>query len=392
MSPEELVDLLVDLARVPSAVPLGEDTLIEPDDPILVHYVQDELRPRFVAAGAHDIVDLPKNQFAARFGSGDGPCLVLMAYTPTQHHNLMHDPWSGRVASAPGTSDPAVYGQGVTQNKAHQACMVALASWLSQEDHDIEGTLWLCVNNEGRSSHECSDAILDNLPGDDPSLVVQLFNTDFGISVGNRGRVDLAVHVSGQATHSAAPPATGRVIDTVGDVIAAVGELDTSLTERQHPDLGGERAVVYQVSFDPIAPHTLPGTAKLIVDRRYVPPTEPAGAVEQLRHALAGLESTGCQIRVEQGATMLPALQTAQQLAPVRPLEEAVSSVLGREAERLIYGGAFDAGGPVARGIATVMFGVPDEGDLLGDDYVRTSDLVTEFTVLQQTTRNFFAM
>src|SRR5699024_8601498 len=193
MSAENLLDVLVDLAKVPSAVPLGPQTLIAPDDAILVRYVQDELRPRFRAVGARDIIDLPMNQFAVRFGSGDGPCLALMAYTPTQHHNLMDDPWSGRIATAPGSSELAVYGHGVTEENVHEACLVQVAVWNAEEGLELTGTLWLCVNNEGMSTHDGSNAILDHLPGPPPGLLIQLFNTDFKVSVGNRGRVDLSV-------------------------------------------------------------------------------------------------------------------------------------------------------------------------------------------------------
>lgn len=195
-----LVDTLARLARVPSAVPLGPDTLIEPDHPMLRHYVQECLRPEFVAVGAYDIVDLPRNQFAVRFGDGAGPCLALMAYTPTQHHDLMTDPWSGRIRTPleHGVGEPCVFGQGVTQNKAHQACLLDLARWLGAAEAPLRGTLYLCVNNEGRSSHDCSWAILDGLP-ERPDLVVQLFCTGFDVTVGNRGRVDVAVDVRGTA-------------------------------------------------------------------------------------------------------------------------------------------------------------------------------------------------
>ena len=44
-----LLDTLLDLGRVPTDVPVGFDTLIEPDDPKLVHYAQEVMRPRLTA-------------------------------------------------------------------------------------------------------------------------------------------------------------------------------------------------------------------------------------------------------------------------------------------------------------------------------------------------------
>ena len=42
-----LVTTLSRLATVPTDVPMGYDTLMEPDDPKLVHYVQRVLRPNW---------------------------------------------------------------------------------------------------------------------------------------------------------------------------------------------------------------------------------------------------------------------------------------------------------------------------------------------------------
>lgn len=389
MSDQLLVDTLVKLARVPSAVALGSETLMAPDDPILVDYVQAQLRPRFVDCGAYTVLDLPLNQFAVQFGNGHGPCLALMAYTPTQHHNMMTDPWSGRIAVPPGLSEPAIYGQGVTQNKAHQACLIAIADWLVAECVELNGTLSLCLNNEGRSSHDCSNAILDHLPRQ-PDLLIELLSTGFKLSVGNRGRVDLHIHVTGQATHSSDPPADGRVIDTVGEVIAAVTRLNQTVRRRRHPSLGHEQAVVYQVLFDPLAPHTLPSYAKVTVDRRLLPGTDPVAAARELREALHPAAEGGCDIHVEGGVMMLPAVLDASALEGLAPLEAAISNQLGHHAERIVYGGAFDAGGPIARGVPTVMFGLPDEGDLLGDDYALISDLEAEFRILKETITRFF--
>lgn len=386
-----LLESVVELARIPSAVPLGADTLIDPDDPLLVGYVQRELRPRFQRLGAHDIIDLDRNQFAVRFGSGQGPCLALVAYTPTQHHNLMADPWSGRITTPldRGIDEPCVFGQGVTQNKAHQACLLSLASWLVDERITPDGTLLLCVNNEGRSSHDCSTAMLDGLPVT-PDLLVQLFPTGFDISVGNRGRIDLYVHIRGTAAHSSSPPPGGGVIAAATTVLERIARLNEDVRRREHPRLGHEQAVPYQVVFEPLAPHTLPESAKITVDRRLLPGTDPLGTAAELRAALAGLSGPHCEVTVEPGVTMLPAEFPDDGADLLRPLESAAERHLGTSPRRTVYPGSFDAGGPSARGVPTVMFGVPEEGDLLGDDFVRLSHLRSQEAILRTTIATFF--
>ena len=74
-----LVDTLVELAKVPTEVPLGPETFMEPDDPKLVHYVQQVLRPKIQDLGAYDIVDVALNQLTVRLGDGSsGESLLVM--------------------------------------------------------------------------------------------------------------------------------------------------------------------------------------------------------------------------------------------------------------------------------------------------------------------------
>ena len=96
-----LIRTLTRLARVPTNVPMGPETFIEPDDPKLLHYVQEVLRPEIQSLGIHDITDVPRNQLLVRFGKGTShKSLLVMVYTPTQHHNLMEDPFSGKISRA----------------------------------------------------------------------------------------------------------------------------------------------------------------------------------------------------------------------------------------------------------------------------------------------------
>ena len=95
-----LVHSMQRFVRVPTEVPSGYETLMEPDDPKLVHYVQEVIRPELADLGV-DLLDAPLNNLIAASGSGEtGKSLLIMNYTPTQHNNLMDDPFSGRVGSA----------------------------------------------------------------------------------------------------------------------------------------------------------------------------------------------------------------------------------------------------------------------------------------------------
>ena len=54
-----LVETLVRLLQVPTEISLGANTLMEPDDPKLVHYVQEVIRPELRRIGLASVVEVP---------------------------------------------------------------------------------------------------------------------------------------------------------------------------------------------------------------------------------------------------------------------------------------------------------------------------------------------
>jgi acetylornithine deacetylase/succinyl-diaminopimelate desuccinylase-like protein len=373
-----LVRTLSDLSRVPTDVPLGFETLIEPDDPKLVHYVQDVVRPRLVDLGYYDLIDAPRNNLVVRLGDGtSGQGLLIQNYTPAQHHNLMPDPFSGKVGTARdfGRDEPAVFGQGVSQNKAHQAVMLVVLKLLRDSGARLRGRLYWAVNNEGRSSHACSEAIIGSLDQKPTFGIIQL-GTDLNISLGNRGRVDVAVHLRGKASHSSRPDLGLSAIDGTHLVADRLKQL--TWTDR-HPLLGGRHAIIYKVRYEPVAPHTLPSDAFITVDRRLLPGDNPETAADEIRAVLADLAPYA--VAVERDVFMLPALVDADN-PWVTALKTATRSERGSEPLTEYGQGTFDAGGPCALGVPTVMFGASGGVWPTGTDYVTVSDVETEARVL----------
>jgi acetylornithine deacetylase/succinyl-diaminopimelate desuccinylase-like protein len=138
--------------------------------------------------------------------------------------------------------------------------------------------------------------------------------------------------------------------------------------EKTHPKLGGLHCIPYQVTFDPLAPHTLPEYARIKLDRRLLPGDDVDEAVNDVKKAIGDMSPW--EVRVERDVFMLPS-EVDPQSEIVQGLQKAISSIDGKGAE-LVYGkGSYDAGGPTSKGIPTVMWGRPDCGKtLLGDDYV----------------------
>jgi len=373
-----LVSTLSVLAQVPTDVPLGFDTLMEPDDPKLVRYVQHTLRPELTRLGIYNLLDVPRNNLVIRIGAGRSErSLLIQNYTPAQHHNLMEDAFSGKIAdaSAYGCPEPAVFGQGVSQNKAHQAVMLAVLKMLTETETELQGTLYWAVNNEGRSSHACSEAIISALDPR-PSFGVIQMGTDLTLSLGNRGRVDINVHVKGKATHSSTPQEGLSAIAGATEVVNRLRQLEWA---DRHPLLGGRQALVYKMRFEPIAPHTLPEDAYLTIDRRLLPGDDPGAATREILDALGDMAPY--EVEVETGVLMWPALVDPE-LDWVQALKSAHETVVGSEPQTVYGQGTFDAGGPCRLGVPTVMYGASGGVWPAGPDFVPISAVQAEAEVL----------
>jgi acetylornithine deacetylase/succinyl-diaminopimelate desuccinylase-like protein len=372
-----LVRTLSRLATVPTEVPLGYETFMEPDDPKLVHYVRQVMRPALVDIGAYDLIEAGNN-LVVQLGTGESDrSLLIQNYTVAQHFNLMEGPFSGKVGSARawGVDEPVVFGQGVSQGKAHQAVMLTVLKLLLEQGVNLRGRLYWAINNEGRSSHECSEAIFNAL-GEVPSFGLIQLGTGLRLSLGNRGRVDVNVHVKGKASHSSAPEAGLSAIDGAHEVISRLRKL--SWTDR-HPILGGRHALVYKLRFEPVAPHTLPSDAYMAVDRRLLPGDDIDVATQEIRDVLEGMAPY--QVEVERGVHMLPALVDPE--SPwVGSIQAANIAVRGQEAQTVYGQGTFDAGGPCALGTPTVMYGATGGVWPTGVDFVPISAAETEARVL----------
>ncbi len=380
-----LIDTLVDIAQVPTDVPMGPNVFMAPDDPKLVHYVQQILRPKLTALGAYDLIDAPENQIVARYGLGTSDTtLLLMVYTPIQHHNLMDNPFSAHIArgTAWGFDEPCVFAQGVTQTKSHHAIVLAVLKLLIEYKVPVPGTLYVAINNEGRSSHACSNAILQALDRK-PDFAMLLTATGQRISLGNRGRVDANIDIQGQATHSSVPQLGLSAIDGAHEVISRLKQLQLS---GSHPILGGQHAIPYQVTYAPLAPHTLPERAHIRVDRRLLPGDDPSQAVTEIREVIGDMAPY--QVSIEEGYHMLPGLVEPDHPG-VQALTAAHRAVHGESPDTYYGQGTFDAGGPCAAGVPAVMYGVGGGGSVLDVDFVPLSHAQNVAKVMTHTLLTF---
>jgi acetylornithine deacetylase/succinyl-diaminopimelate desuccinylase-like protein len=345
-----LADTLVALVRSPSSVPRGA-TEVLPGDATIRAAIDDTWLPLLASMAPSEVRRHPDGDVAVRFGPPGDDGLLVQTYVVSQHGNLMDDPLAGVLVDGEphGIDGRCVVGQGANQNKGPAAAALAAMRALPR---DLVRPVWLAVNTEGRSSHGGSMRIIDELGVRASSCVVSL-GTDLAVSVGNRGRVDVVVTVPGTSCHSSQPWLGDNPIDPAADVVRALRSAPLPLPDAA---LGPASAVPYQVHCDPVAPHTIPASATVVVDRRLLPGETPSDAVRSLREHLAA--SVAHEVVVEEGAHMLPS--TVSPDAPVViALVEAVRALTGRDpADATVMSrNTFDAGLPTARGMRTCMFG-----------------------------------
>lgn len=341
-----LRDALLELLRTPTGVPSGQ-TEVLPGDAAILAAVDGTILPLVESLGPEEVRRSDAGDVAARFGPPGDDGLLVQTYVVSQHGNLMDDPHAGRVVdgSAYGLDGPCAVGQGANQNKGPMAAALSAV----RELRALSRPVWLTLNTEGRSSHGGSMRILDGLEVGASWGVVSI-GTDLRVSLGNRGRVDVLVTVPGESCHSSQPWLGSNPIERAADVVRA---LRTAPLPEAHPELGPASATPYQLVCHPVAPHTIPEQARVIVDRRLLPGETVNAAVGGLRaHLQAEVDD---EVDVDEGAWMLPAVVDAA--APVVDHLRQGLAATGRERATFWSLNAFDAGYACAKGIPSVMFG-----------------------------------
>lgn len=343
----DVESLLMALLAVDTAVPEGQ-TEVAPGDPRILQAVNDVLMPLVEQLDPDEVRRHSDGEVAVRFGPAGNAGLLIQTYVVSQHGNLMDEATRPRVVDGGplGLSGPAVIGQGANQNKGP---MVAALRALASRPAGLTRPVWLTLNLEGRSSHGGSRRLLDELEVRAAAGVVCI-GTDLAVSVANRGRVDVVVEIAGASAHSSQPWLGSNPLEGVADIITALRHLPLPA---DHPDLGGVTATPFRIQTWPIAPHTLPAGARVVVDRRLLPGEDPDAAVNAVREHVSSLDH---DVTVTAGEVMLPA-----EVDPASPvvaaLVEALQTLAGREGRVVLSKNTFDAGWACHRGIPTVMFG-----------------------------------
>jgi acetylornithine deacetylase len=308
--------------------------------------------------------------------------LFLMAYAMTHPAAAMKDPFAGELIDT--SEGPAVRGRGISEQKGSLASALA-ATVAAHRAGALKGRLIFAVSTAGETGrHDAAEAMIEAL-GFVPRLGVIVIGTTSRLSLGNKGRLDVLVTVSGKAAHSSTPWAGVSAIEGLRQVLDQIATFSPS--GAPHHGLGSPTLTSTFIETKPRATHTVQGEAVLTLDRRLLPGQSPDTALAEIRAALKLPEPW--RLAIEPGPFMYPA-----EIKPDGTLASAVAagaSAAGLKAPPHFWShGALDAGYLCHIGCEAAMWGPgPMDSWHSSEESILVTDLVDGAAAYEALIRNY---
>jgi acetylornithine deacetylase len=302
-------------------------------------------------------------------GPKDAPAsLMLMAYAMTHPAAAMQNPFGGELVET--AEGKAVRGRGISEQKGSLAAALA-ATVAAHREGKLKGRLIFTVSTAGETGrHDAAQAMIEAL-GAVPKLGIIVIGTTSRISLGNKGRQDIDVHVIGKAAHSSTPWAGVNAIEGLRQVLDQLSGFVPS--GAPHPGLGKPTLTPTFIETMPRATHTVQREAVLTLDRRLLPGQAADMALDEVRKALH--VAAPWQLEIKAGPFMYPA-----EIKPDGPLVGAVNAgcrALGLAPPPTFWShGALDAGYLCHIGCEAAMWGPgPMDSWHSNEEMILVSDL-----------------
>jgi putative selenium metabolism hydrolase len=237
--------------------------------------VQAEMR----ALGLRDVrIDELGNVIGVAPGRGEAAPVMLACHLDVvaegDHEEWEVPPFSGAVR------DGYLHGRGAMDIKGPLAVQTyAAAAMAGRAPGDVIVAHTVLEEQGGLGMK-----VLLESGGLEPAWVVIGEATHGDVCIGHRGRAELEVLVRGEAGHASEPSRAHNALDLLGDVLAAVRDLEADQPE--DAILGRSTAVATCVDVVPESRNVIPDRALVVVDWRVLPGDTAEGLVERLRTAL----------------------------------------------------------------------------------------------------------
>jgi acetylornithine deacetylase/succinyl-diaminopimelate desuccinylase-like protein len=303
----------------------------------------------------------------AAYGEGtSGRSLMLVGHAMNQPPSTMKNPYGGEVVDGTpyGLPGECVLGKGASEQKSTVAAMLHAMEVAIASKAKITGKLiFVCCVSGETGKHDAIKSVIEGA-GVRADMAV-LYGNSLKITLGNRGRIDVFVTVTGTPCHSSRPWDGANAIT---GAMEAIRRLTSEIkVDRIHPQLGRQTLTVNRIRSFPESTHTVQERCELTLDRRLLPGDDPNEAFADIERVLNGMESykdpvSGKPFRIDvrMGPYMYPSLVTDESPI-VQALQRASEVMLGRRSETYYAAAAFDQGYLNHMGIPTTNYGPGEE-------------------------------
>lgn len=391
IDPEETIDLLQELVRIPS--PYFEEGEI-------VEFVHDWLEeagfdPEYQSVSEPEITGFEGRNVLARLEGNDpdAPTLLLNAHVDTVQlvEGWEEDPLSGRVEGG------RLYGQGACDMKGGLAAIMVAFRELAGSDLRGDVVLSAVVDEEGPYGLGADRMIRDGLTdGYDAAIVTEpgpiLAQSEIenpALILGARGRFLYDLTVRGHAAHGSQPEKGRNAVVDAGRLAEALAAMDVG----SHPQLGDGSVCPLSIEGGGQT-LSVPDRCRLLVDRHVVVGEEAEGVLADAERVVEDLD-LACDVEV--GFREAPAddmrygpYVTDEDHPLVASLRSATESVAGVEPSIGYFSsvGDFNYFGHRAE-LPTVILG-PDGENIHGTgEFVYTDDVVEVAEIIVAATRSY---
>ncbi|MGB7718652.1 MAG: YgeY family selenium metabolism-linked hydrolase [Bryobacteraceae bacterium] len=197
------------------------------------------------------------------------------------------DPYRGKV------EDGYVYGRGAGDQRAGMASMVYAAKIIKDLGLAGDYTLWVVGSVQEEDCDGLSWVYILKEDGIRPDCVLITEPTGLRIYRGQRGRMEIEVHLRGRSCHASAPERGDNPIYKMSRLVEEVEKLNTRL--RDDPFLGKGTIAVTEIRSISPSLCAVPGACSIHLDRRLTAGETKESAVAEVK-ALAGAEGAEVEI------------------------------------------------------------------------------------------------
>ena len=278
------------------------------------------------------------------------------------------DPYRGKV------EDGCIYGRGSCDQRAGMASMVYAGKLIRELDLAGDYTLWVVGSvQEEDCDGLCWFYILKE-DGLRPDCVVITEPSKLGIYRGQRGRMEMEVHLRVRSCHASAPERGDNPIYRMSRLVAEVERLNTRL--KSDPFLGKSTIAVTEIRSLSPSLCAVPGACSIHLDRRLIAGETKESAIAEVK-ALAGAEDAEIEIPTYDTPSYTGLRFPMEKYYPTWVLEESHPLA---QAAMATFRGLWDREPVVDKwtfstnGVATMgLMGVPTIGFGPGDEEVAHS-------------------